>query len=210
MTDFTVALKNLETTYMAFSQEVGRLEGQKNLLSQQLSDSKIKIDTLETQKINETKAVELLHLVQRSTRDKIKAAFEQTVTFALRSVYQKDYKFLLEFTQRGNLGELYFKLKSPENKDYLDLEDCTAGGSEDIISLALRFVLLQVITPRPEGFVFLDEPGKMLRGKQQIQNLFNFYNSMSEKFGRQLIIIPAADNTEDFISQSGNAILIGA
>lgn len=206
MKDFSIELKSLEGTFSAFAQEVGKLEGQKDLLTKQLSESKEKVAALENKKILETKAVELLHLVQRSTRDRIKEAFEQTVTFALKSIYQQDYQFQLDFSQRGNLGELDFKLKSPQTQGFLDLKDCTAGGSFDIISLALRFVLLQVISPKIEGFVVLDEPTKML-SREFRTNEYNFYKYISEKLGRQLIIIT---HSQELIDSADYKIQVGA
>jgi DNA repair exonuclease SbcCD ATPase subunit len=206
MKDFATDLKILDDNFSSFSQELGRLEGQKDLLSKQLVTSKAKVEELENQKILETKAVELLHLVQRSTRDRIKEAFEQTVTFALKSIYQKDYQFQLDFSQRGNLGELDFKLKAPENQGFLDIKDCTAGGSFDIISLALRFVLLQVMRPKVEGFVVLDEPTKML-SREFRANEYNFYKYIAEKLGRQLLIIT---HSQELIDSAEQKILIGA
>lgn len=206
MIDLQLELANLQKAQDTLSGSVSRLEGQKSLLTQQLKDSEEKSLKLENSKINETKAVELLHCVQRSTRDKVCAAFENTVTFALKSIYQADYRFQLEFTQRGNLGELNFKLKSPENEGYLDLEDCAAGGSFDIVSLALRFVLLQVMSPRVEGFILLDEPTKQLSRNYRTAE-YAFYQAMAEKLNRQLIIIT---HSEELINLSENKILIGA
>jgi DNA repair exonuclease SbcCD ATPase subunit len=189
---------NLEKKYKSFENDINQLIGQKHVLEQQIEDAKTKIGDLEvTQEIDE-KAIEVLNLVQRSTRDKIKEAFENLVTFALQSIYQADYQFQLEFGNRGNIGELDFNLKTPETKGFLPLKDCTAGGSLDIISLAMRFVLLQVIRPKVEGFVVLDEPCKML-SKNLVQNEANFYKQINEKLGRQMIIITHAQGLIDAI-----------
>jgi len=205
MIDLQLELKNLENSQNTLSQSVSRLEGQKSLLTQQIKDSELKSIKLEESKINETKAVELLHCVQRSTRDRVKEAFENTVTFALKSIYQADYRFQLEFGQKGNLGFLDFKLKSPENEGYLDLEDCTAGGSFDVISLALRFVLLQVMSPRVEGMVVIDEGTKMLSRNFRF-NEFQFYEAMSKKLNRQLILIT---HSQELLDLTENKIKIG-
>ena len=150
------------------------------------------------------KAIEVLNLVQKATRDVIKNTFESLVSYALKAIYQEDYRFQLEFGNRGNLGELNFKLKSPQNKDFLPIEDCTAGGSLDIISLALRFVLLQVFRPKFEGPVILDEPCKQL-SKNFAQSEFNFYNFISNKTNRQIILIT---HNEKLIELATNKIEI--
>lgn len=195
-------LLQFEKQLATFGQELGRLEGQYALLSKQVDASKVKIADLEEKRKVDLKAIEVLNLVQKATRDVIKNTFESLVSYALKAVYQEDYQFKLEFGNRGNLGELNFKLKSPQNKDFLPIEDCTAGGSLDIISLALRFVLLQVFSPKFEGPVILDEPCKML-SKDLSQNEYNFYDFISKKTNRQLIII---SHNEKLIEVAANKI----
>ena len=206
MIDLELEVKNLQSTQDSATQEVGRLEGQKNLLTQQLDTSKAKIVSLETQKINETKAVELLHLVQRSTRDKIKEAFENTVTLALRAIYKEDYQFKLEFGQKGNIGTLNFLMKSPTTQGFLDLKDTASGGQLDVVSLALRFMLLHIVRPRIEGPIILDEPTKQVSSNLR-ENEFNFYQSMAEKFKRQILIVT---HSKELSELATNKIVIGA
>lgn len=205
MIDLNLEIENLNYNRDSASKEVSRLDGQKSLLSQQITNSKDKINSLESQKINEIKAVELLHLVQRQTRDKIVEAFENTVSLALRAIYNKDYRFKLEFGQRGNLSELDFQVKSPTTEGFKDLKDCSCGGEHDVISLALRFILLHLIQPRLEGPILFDEPTKMLDSEKR-QNEYEFYKKMSEKFNRQLIIVTHSNELQQLAE---NKILIG-
>jgi len=181
-------IKQLENKVSSFSNELGKLEGAYTLLNNQVITSKSHIEELEKKKVIDLKAIEVLNLVSKSTRDVVKNTFESLVSYALKAIYQEDYKFKLEFGSRGNLSELDFMLKSPENKEYLPLADCQAGGSLDVISIALRFVLLQVFRPTFEGPIILDEATKML-SKNYAQNEYNLYKFFANKFGRQLIII---------------------
>lgn len=202
-------IQKITEKYNSFENELHHLIGQQQILTQQIETSQVKIAALEEiQKLDE-RAIEVLNLVQKSTRDKIKEAFENLVTFALHSIYQRDYQFRLEFSTRGNVGELDFTVKSPENIGFLSLKECTAGGSLDIISVALRCVLIQVLRPKVEGFIMWDEPCKMLRGEQQLNNLFNFFTEMSKKLNRQFIIIPPTDNTAFFVDKAETRIKIG-
>jgi DNA repair exonuclease SbcCD ATPase subunit len=197
-------IKQLEKEISSFGQELGRIEGQYSLLNKQVEASKKRVTTLEEQRKIDLKAIEVLNLVSKSTRDVVKNTFESLVSYALKAVYQEDYKFFLEFGNRGNLGELNFLLKSPENKEPLPLEDCQAGGSLDIVSLALRFVLLQVFRPTFEGPIILDESTKML-SKNYAQNEYNLYEFMAKKFNRQLIIIT---HNEKVVELAANKIEI--
>ena len=205
--DIALELKNLDLKGQSYAQDVSRLEGQRDLLLSQVEAAKEKVVSLETQKINEIKGVEILHLVQKSTRDKVVEAFENTVTYALRAIYQDDgYSFKLDFSQRGNLGELNFKVKSPKTQNPLDMKDCTCGGEHDIISLALRFMLLHLMVPKVEGPILFDEPTKMLDSSLR-QNEFNFYDKMAKQFKRQLIIVT---HSQELAELAENKIVIGA
>lgn len=198
--------KTLESSLSSFSENLSQQEGRRKLLSEQIDTAKEKCNTLELAKTREIKAVELLHLIERSTRDVVVKAFEQTVTYALRAIYKNDgYSFKLEFSQRGNISELDFKLKSPTTQGYLDLKDCTAGGEHDLIGLALRFVLLQVIRPVIEGPVLLDEPTKQLSSNFRPYE-FDFYQFLADKFKKQIIIVT---HSKELAEMSTNKILIG-
>jgi hypothetical protein len=187
--DFNLELQKLDQNKHSFQQSLNRKNGEKDLLSRQINDCKIKIEELGKLKVLTVKAVEFLHLVQKESRDTITKAFEDTVTFALRSIYQNDgYSFRLEFGKRGSLEELSFQLKSPTTEGYLDLKDATAGGQLDVISVALRFILLHLIQPPIIGSILLDENSKMLSSNFRI-NEHEFYCKMAERFNRQLIIV---------------------
>lgn len=205
MTDLESQFKQLELQYKSYEANLNSLIGQKQVLTQQIEDAKTKIGDLQVTRELDEKAIEVLNLVQRSTREKMKEAFENLVTFALQSIYQADYQFQLEFSSRGNIGELDFNLKTPGNKDFRNIKDTTAGGTLDIISLALRFVLLSVLKPKIEGFVCIDEGTKML-SKNYRENEYNFYKHINEKLNRQLIIIT---HSQEIIDLAQNKILIG-
>lgn len=205
MTDLEIKFNRFDLRYKAFEANLNESIGKKEILTKQIEEAKTKIGDLEVTEKLDKKAIEVLNLVQKTTREKIKEAFEQMVTFALQSIYQEDYRFQLEFGSRGNIGELNFQLKTPENKEFRDIEDTTAGGSLDIISLAMRFVLLQVIRPRPEGMVVLDEPTKQL-SRNYRTNEYSFYKEISNKLNRQLIII---SHSQELIDLAENKIQIG-
>jgi DNA repair exonuclease SbcCD ATPase subunit len=198
-------IKIIAVNFKSLESELNQLQGQKTVLTSQIKDAKIKIKDLENTEELDKKAIEILNLVQKSTREKIQDAFQNLVTFALQSIYQAPYQFKLEFTTRGNIGELNFKLKDPYSNEYRDLTECVAGGSLDVISLALRFVLISVLRPKVEGPIILDESTKML-SRNFRQNEYSFYKNISEKLGKQLIIVTHAS---EIIDLAENKILIG-
>ncbi|GAG95161.1 unnamed protein product, partial [marine sediment metagenome] len=98
------------------------------------------------------KAEEVFDLakVAEATKTKTKLGFEKIVTYALRYIYNSDYSFELEFGRQGNLSKLDFNVKTPDCKEPLDLLDSQAGGVLDVVSVALRIALLELIRPKVE------------------------------------------------------------
>lgn len=200
----TNELKNLETQFNEFSKEVVRVDHEHKLLKKNIENTEQLIEKYQHNREVHTKAVELLTLVQSVTRDKIKDGFETLVTFALRFIYSDDYAFELEFGRRGNLQELNFNIKTPDFEEACDPMDTSGGGVLDIVSLALRAVLLEVSVPKIEGFLILDESLKHL-SKDYLMNASQFLNELNKRVGRQIIFIT---HQQEFIDNAEKAIEI--
>lgn len=198
-------IENLEFYVNELESELSSLKGQCSLLSEQINMSEQKIDNLEEDHINYKKSVELLNLVQKVTRDVICNNFETLVTNALQYIFQSnDYTFHLDFNKRGNLQELNFNIKKPELEEPIDPTETSGGGLMDIISLALRLVLMEVAKPKIEGPLILDESFKHLSSNLQPQAL-NFLKEMNQKMNRQIILIT---HQKEFINNADNLVEI--
>lgn len=191
------SIQNLE-------KKVNSLEGEYKLLNKQLEDSIIKQKDLQSLQITNQKAIELLHLVKKVTEEKITETFEKVVTSALQIIHQSDeYKFKLEFGRRGSLPEVKFNVLTPEMENYHNILDVTAGGSRDIVALALRFVILEL--SKMNGFLFLDEPEKRLDNPYTLSQMIKFIKDFQEKTQRQIIIIT---HSQEFVDAVNNPIII--
>jgi len=183
---------DLKKTIQSLESEVSSLDGKLSLLNQQLEDYIVKKQDLQSLQIINTKAIELLHLVKKITQDKIKTMFETVVTHALQYIHQdNNYSFSLEFSRRGSLPELKFLIKTPDMKEAHDILDTRGGGSCDIVSLALRFVLLEI--SKMPGFIFLDEPEKHLDSPETLQKMIEFVQEMQKETNRQIFWITHKD-----------------
>ena len=182
-------IKKLEEQFEEFTQNVGVLKGEYNTLLTQQNESDILIDKLKEDEETCAKAVELLSLVQEVTRDRIKQGFETIVTHALNYIYDSDkYSFHLEFSRRGNLQELNLAVQTPDKPESLDLLKTDAGGTKNIVSLALRIVLMEVSTPKINGFIISDESFANLSEKFR-PRASQFLKEMNQKMNRQIIAI---------------------
>ena len=155
----SIELKQLENKLNNLTSEVGSLQGRYSLLKELITKGEQKLETLEHDKELYKKSVELLTVVEKSTKDVIKKGFEEIVTYALQYILSNDkYSLNLEFGRRGNLSEVDFNLKTPDCKEPHDPLLSSGGGVLDILSLALRISLIGLTKPKIEGFLALDEP----------------------------------------------------
>jgi len=194
----------IKNQIQSLESEVNSLKGKLSLLNQQLEESIVKRKDLQSLQILNQKSIELLHIVKKVTQEKIKEMFETIITHALQYIHQNnDYKFALEFSRRGSLPELKFLIKTPDMQEAHDILDTRGGGSCDIVSLALRFVLLEI--SKMSGFLFLDEPFKHLDSPETIHKGIEFIKELQLKTKRQIFIIT---HKPEVVNSVSNPIII--
>lgn len=195
-------INNLKSKLETLGNRVGQLQGEYNYIKTESEKNTKRIETLGFQVEDHSKAVELLNMVQVVTRDKIKNEFEILVTYAVKFIYGENYKFHLDFGTRGNLQELNFSIETPNFNEKYDPMDTSGGGILDIISLALRIVLMEVNMPKIQGFILMDESLKHLSSNYLPQASL-FLKEISQKLNRQIIFISHED---EFINSDYNTI----
>ena len=179
-------------------QDVNSLKGKLSLLNKQQEESVTKQKDLQHLQTVNVKSVELLHLVKKVTQEQIKQMFEKIVTEALRYIHQNnDYKFELIFNRRGGLPTLDFAVKTSGMQEAHDIIDSRGGGTCDIVSLALRFVLLEV--SQMPGFIFFDEPEKHLDSPETLQKMIEFVKEMQKETNRQIFWITHKQEVVDSV-----------
>lgn len=200
--------KIIEEQINKLNSHLDLLKGKCSLLSEQITQSEQNIIELNYKHETYTKSVELLNFVSEATKITTKQGFEKIVSYALRYIYNSDYSFELEFGRRGNLSELNFNVKTPDCKEPLDLLESQAGGVLDVVSVALRIALLELVRPKIEGFLVLDESFKHLHNEPPIylENARKFLKAINEKFNRQIIMITGRG---EFIKEADNIIKLG-
>lgn len=190
-------IKQLEADFEVFTDKVGQLKGEYSTLEKQQEQSKVLIDKYKEDEIVYAQAVELLALVQKVTRDKIKESFESIVTHALNYIFESDqYSFHLVFGRRGNLQELDFAVQTPDKNEPLDPLTTDAGGVLNIISLALRIVLMEVAHPKINGFIISDESFANL-SEEYVERASQFLKEINIKMNRQIIAISHQSKMHD-------------
>lgn len=178
-----LSLKNLE-------KEKNSLQGQCDLLNSQIVDYENDLAEKKYNKELFEKCTNFLNYIQKSSNELVKQSFESIVTQALEFIMGKGYKFTLEFSKRGNLSELFFCSSTPTKSTptRIGISTPESGGVINIISLALRLVILKLAYPNKKGILYLDEPLKNLRGQTFLENANSFLKFIYDKFGYQIMV----------------------
>lgn len=196
-------LTNIESKILDLEKETSSVKGRLSLLEDQFMESENTISELKELSIINKKAIEVLNVIQKSTKELICNIFETVVTNALQYVYDDDgYEFKLELLRHGNRSKLTFLLKTPDMQEAHDIMTTRAGGEKDLITLALRFVLLEC--SKNQGFLFGDEVFKRLDSSETINRAINFIKETQKDTDRQIILIT---HKQEIVDSIDNPIL---
>lgn len=164
--------------------------GQKQLLELQLQDNQNNLGQTR-QNLGTWEQVQVLFTkVSEYAREQLKTRIEETVTAALTAVFGEGYTFRINMRQLGNQPAAEWQVVSQYGDEEVAAspEDARGGGITDVVSLALRLAMLEILKPRPEGPVLFDEPAKMVSA-EYAGNLAYFLKQYAEKTGRQVMLV---------------------
>lgn len=198
-------LNQLENKVQELKSSLASLEGQEELLSNQIISNEIKLEELAHNKEVYTKSVEIFALIQQATQQQVKEGFEKLVTYALQYIFEQNYKFELYFERRGNLQECNFKFLSPEGIEITDPMEAMGGGILDVASIALRIALLELHKPKNTSFIAFDEPTRNVSALF-IGRCGQFFKEINRKIHRQIVIVT---HQEALMEKADTQIKIG-
>ena len=134
------------------------LKTEKNLLKTDISNLKNTISIKKEIYEKHIKARWILSEVVLKTQDKFKTKIEPLITSAIKSVFDRNFEFKLEFEEKRNKMECRPVIL--EDGDEFQPKDDLGGGMIDIISFAFRIVLWSLKNPKTRNSFILDEPFK--------------------------------------------------
>lgn len=137
----------------------------------------------------------LLSKTSEFARTQVKTRIEQTVTAALQGVLgTDDIGFEVHTYSLGGKPAADWNVTSKYGDVLVSAnpEDGRGGGVADVVSLALRLALLELVRPKPGGLVVLDEPAKMV-SREYLPNLAEFLKQYARKTGRQILMVTHAE-----------------
>jgi DNA repair exonuclease SbcCD ATPase subunit len=143
---------------------------------------------------NFTKARSILIEANRLTQQRFKEKVESLVTVAIKSVFSRDLKFIMEVGVKKNRSEVLFFVQEGDKEPYIP-KDEQGGGLLDIISFALRIVLWSIESPRSRNVFVLDEPMKWTGAL--IVKAANMMKEISRELGIQIIMVTHDSELEE-------------
>lgn len=183
MSDLNNKINELKKIYYSESSKRDVILKNKEDKSKLVSDLEKEVDTLE-------KVMILFQKTSKYAREQGKTSIENLTTRSLRYIFDKDYKFEIDISEKRNVSSAEFYVVE-ENEDQIiktKPEISRGGGIVDIVSLALRLSFLENSYPKIEGPLILDEPAKHV-SEEFTFDIGDFLLNFSRQMNRQIIMI---------------------
>lgn len=137
-------------------------------------------------------------------RKEVKNFIEDTVTFAIQSVYGMEYKFVAQFNydKRDQFEVQWFI-----DRNGLLLEprkDTISGGLTDVTAFSIRLVIHALEEPDPAPILIMDEPFKNV-SKKYIPLVSKMVKDITEMLNLQIIM---CSHTDELIEQADKIIYL--
>ena len=132
----------------------------------------------------------LLQKTSDFAREQAKNQIEDLTSNCLSYIFASDSRFEIELSEA--YGKTSAEFYIVDNIDGIENKtkpiESRGGGLVDIISIALRISFIELMKPKIEGPLILDEPAKHV-SEEYIFNFAGFLKQTSEMFDRQIIMI---------------------
>jgi DNA repair ATPase RecN len=174
-------------------------KGELNLLRDELENKQLAHTETQSEYEDHIKARWLLSEAQIRTQTRFKEAVESLVSLALRSVYPRNFKFILDFSRVRNKLECTPSLQEGD-VIYNDIRDCQGGGLVDVVSLAMRIILWKLKTPHSRNVLLFDEPFRFLG--DLTSKAGEMLKAISKNLKIQIVMITHSDELAEMADRS--------
>lgn len=175
------------------------LEKQKNsILNKKKSKDEVQL--------NLKKVLSIFISVTEETQQKFSRNLSSLVTSCLGIVFVEDeYSFDVIFdssSTKTNVEFVLFKNGNPQ-----DILTATGGGVCDIVAIALRLALHQMMKPKSRNTLIIDEGFKCLRGVDNLVRVYEMLDVMSKELNLQIIMINNANENLELVEKYNVIVL---
>lgn len=146
----------------------------------------VKTDLVEQIEINEQSKI-VLQSIEQVQHLQLKDKIEGLVTFALKTIFERDIKFEVEFDSRGHQTEVKFRVRD-EQDNLASIRNAHGGGLLVVASFVLRVIVLLSIRPALRSLIVMDEPFGHVSDRYR-DKLIEFVRNLAESADLQFIFV---------------------
>jgi len=125
--------------------------------------------------------------VEKAQQDQLKTKLEKLVSYALTVIFERPYKFLVEFTTRGQQSDATFKIQDELGNAQI-VKDAHGGGLLVVVAYILRAIVMMSAQPRLLPIMVDDEPFAQVAAEHR-DRLIEFLQKFAESSGVQIVIV---------------------
>lgn len=190
MNNYTLEIERIKKFNKSLENKILQDKTKRQMLLEKKASLVKEAENLDEKNMIFEKTKLLLEKTSDYARKQAIKGIENMVTGALREIFSSQSKFIIEEkTVAGKVAvDFYLEDEVDGEKVLTDPQEQRGGGYVDIISLALRFAMIEVFNPKIEGPILLDEPAKFV-SEDYIYNVAEFLSKVSESFKRQIIMV---------------------
>ena len=170
---------------------IERKRGQKEEVKNRLYDLSQQKDSLAKEINYSEKAQIIIQRVAKETQQGLEYHISDIVSLALTTIFDKPYKFKIEFVLKRNKTEC--ELLFEREGELINPLSASGGGVIDVASFALRIALWTLQAPKSRNTIILDEPFKYL-SSDLLPRACVLLKELSQKLNLQMIIVTHLDD----------------
>ena len=164
MNNYTLEIERIKKFNKSLENKILQDKTKRQMLLEKKASLAKEAENLDEKNMIFEKTKLLLEKTSDYARKQAIKGIENMVTGALREIFSSQSKFIIEEkTVAGKVAvDFYLEDEVDGEKVLTDPQEQRGGGYVDIISLALRFAMIEVFNPKIEGPILLDEPAKFV------------------------------------------------
>lgn len=141
-----------------------------------------------TAKLNDNEEASIvIGAVEKNQQEQLKMKLERLVSYALSVIFEKQYKFVVEFDQRGNQSDATF-LVVDDLGNAQNVKEAHGGGILVVVAYILRAIVMMSAQPKLLPIMIDDEPFAQVSADYR-DRLVEFLQRFAESSGVQLVMV---------------------
>jgi len=186
-------LENLRQRFDDAASRATFIEGAYASRAQYLGSLRSKVQDAEESLRDLQECGAILNALTTASQQMLKDRLEGIVTYALSRVFEREFRFVVEFRQSRANVIVEFKLASEETGwEPVELQDARGGGVCEIVGFIIRLVFLLYLKQDQRQIMVLDEPFGWVSA-QYVDNLMELIRELVAKTGMQFVLVTHND-----------------